>query len=220
MKKYDNQKGHPKCLHYLAAAIEVNGKYLLLRSAKANIFASEGYYFPGCLRDEEISPKRFLAFSLYLKYRLKVVVEYFIGDTVIDLGKNEFACLHLYKCRADNLVSMPVNIIEDFFSPSIMCKLPMSTADGYLAERLYIFDKAYTGKLRTVPLKKDESLKTILMYKSLLYFQNKVPNQDIVSFARLIKNDSSFDEITTAYNYIANRYKISLQAYLRETRTK
>lgn len=206
----------PNCRPFLAAALIVDGKYLLLRSAYREKFAQQGFYFPGCQMDAKLDDKKQLKNQLYTKYRLQVKVGKYLGTAVSNIGKRGNCAVHLYKCSLNisNSISA-VDIIPCLYKADELVNLKFVPPDGELAMRISIFDKAYREVSRITPLSEYDYTLARVYYKCLLYYRDEVEYQDIVDFARLLKSESTIVEIEKAFVYIANKSKISLKDYLK-----
>lgn len=206
----------PNIASYLGGLIVVNDKYLIMRSAEEKDFAKEGYYFPGCKANASLANAKQLKEQLFLKYRLKVVVGRKIGDVVIKNGVQKYASLELYLCMLAGKTSMnTAGIIPSLVTSLEMQKFVFSKADGYLAQRVIIFDKVYRGIKRVTPLSESEKKESLLLYKSLLDHKKRVFSSDINDFALLLQSESTFEEIINAYTWISKRANISFERYLK-----
>ncbi|MCQ2793447.1 MAG: hypothetical protein MJ221_03430 [Bacilli bacterium] len=202
---------------YLAAAIIVKGKYVILRSAFKEDYEQYGCYFPGCKKLKSVSDAKQLTKQLYLKYKLRVVVVGdFLGDVFIKLKKEKTATLYLYKCLLRNDSGLDSDdVIAKLYSPSELSKLKFDVADGYLAQRIMHFHRVYECERKTKTLPLSSQRKILLFYNCLLHYSKKVATQDLIDFAKLQSTNASFNEIRDAFLWIINRSKVSFEKYIK-----
>ena len=215
MKAKKNKFNPFKCHPFLAAALIVDNKYLVLRSASREKFAKQGYYFPGCQMDAKLADRKQLKNQMYTKYRLQVKVGRYLGRETAKLKGHKYCALHLYRCSLtlSNTITT-VDVIPHLFSAEELVNIKLIPPDDLMAKRIAVFDKVYRETSRKVALNEHDYALAKMYYKCLLYYRDKIDYQDIIDFAKLFKADTSISEIEKAFVYISERSHISLKEYI------
>lgn len=200
-----------KCItRYLAAAICVGGKYLVLISSDPKIAATHGFFFPGAAADPNIDDRVQLQQQLFLKYRISGFTGEFVGDVLVKISNSKYASLNMYQFNIDrNKQIQLANTKMVFVSPSDFAKTHFSQDDGMLADRLFIFNRLYDKTYVKATLNAKERQVAVAQYKVLLYFQNKITNKDLMDYVALFKAGATLKELFAAYEWICNRSEIS-----------
>ena len=215
MKTKNNRINKFNCHPYLGAALVVDDKYLVLRSNSREVFAKQGYYFPGSELDEKLDDRKQLKNQLFFKYRLQVKVGKCLGVGTSQISKGKYCSLYLYRCALSGSTTISTaNVYPSLFSAQELSSLKFLPPDNQLALRISIFDKVYRDVSRKTPLNEHDYLLSRLFYKCLAYNREKVEGQDIRDFENLLKMDSTIDEIEKAFVYISKRSDISLKEYI------
>ncbi len=215
MKAKKNRINKFNCHPYLAAALVVEDKYLVLRSNSREVFAKQGYYFPGCELDKNLDDKKQLKNQLYFKYRLHVKVGKCLGVGTSQISKRKYCSLYLYRCALSETTTMSTaDVYPCLFSAHELPSLKFLPGDDELALRISIFDKVYREVSRKTLLNEYDYNLSRLFYKCLVYNRAKIEYQDIADFGRLLKMDSTIEEIEKAFVYISKRADFSLKEYI------
>ncbi|MCF0117654.1 MAG: hypothetical protein HUJ61_06385, partial [Bacilli bacterium] len=160
MKRESIEYIYPKATTYLSAAIEVNGKFLILRNADDEIFKKLGFYFPGCKQNKDYDDAKYLIEQVHLKYGIDITINSFIGDVIVKDRRHKYSCLCLYKCSLVSKEQIKNKDIKSLFVPISKFKfLHFDVADGLLAQRMEIFEKILTLDLNK-PTRTQKTLKT------------------------------------------------------------
>lgn len=207
---------------FLAAAIAIDDKYLLIRNRDPEIFEKYGCYFPGCQNNSSYDKKAYLKEQIKLKYGMYINVDDFVGDVITKDHNGRHACLYLYKCsfaRSPSFENMTAKAglisIKDFD------KIHFDEADGIIAKKLQLFDKVYSKRFVPFLSRSPEETKKIKVLAGCLnYFKEYVANQDMLDFSSLLKTNATYEEIHKAFNWICSRANIDINEYIKNIERK
>lgn len=207
---------YPKATNFLSAAVEINGKYLVLRNPNEEIYQELGCYFPGCKQNSQYDDIAYLKEQLLLKYNLKVNVQHFIGDVLVKDRNGKYSCLYLYKCAPISKISMNNSQVKaHLLKPENFKLVKFDTADALLAERILMFHSVYENDVTPCTRSKGENEIVLVYYDSLIYFADKVAKQDVLDFQALLQTGATMEEIKNAFFWICKRSKIDLNEYIK-----
>lgn len=207
---------YPKATNYLSAAVEINGKYLVLRNPNEEIYQKLGCYFPGCKQNSQYEDIAYLKEQLLLKYNLKVNVQHFVGDVLVKDRNGKYSCLYLYKCAPISKVSMNNSQVKaHLLKPENFKLVKFDMADALLAERIQMFHLVYENDITPCTRNKEENEIVLVYYDSLIYFANKVAKQDVLDFQALLQTGATMEEVKNAFFWICKRSKIDLNQYIK-----
>lgn len=205
---------------YLSAAILVKGKYLMLRSADDKAFKEEGYFFPGCHARKKLDKAKLLKEQLYLKYGLRVSVDQYIGDVLVEKNTDEYFCMYFYQMNLDGVFTLiNPNVKYALLTLKQLNKVLLDKGDRVMVERLNIFRHVYNHDMVTIKRSAKEKGILLAFYDSLFRLNDKVARKDIQDFGKLIQSNASLEEIKKAYIWIVKHNNLDLKKYYKYLRS-